>query len=103
MDVLWGIFLICFLVLTGIGGGIYIYIFLIKDALDYRKAKKEIFPFVESYKKRCTGINRFVVTVETLQDSFREYNTPTINMVWLDLIKERVIEQDPQDGEWRVR
>lgn len=69
----------------------------------YEKVKREIFLFVKSYKRRCTGVNRFVVTVETLQDSFREYDTETINKVWLGLIKERIIEKDPQDGEWCVR
>lgn len=81
----------------------YGYIYIMRDILDYKDAKKDIFAFVESYKKRCTGNNRFLVTVESLQDSFREYDTKTINKVWLDLIKERVIEQDPQDDEWCIR
>ena len=32
----------------------------------YRHAKDEIFNFVKSYKRRCTGNNRFVITVTTL-------------------------------------
>jgi hypothetical protein len=81
----------------------HIYIHVIKDWLEYREAKKDIFTFVISYKRRCTAQNRFVVTVESLQDSFREYNTKVITKVWLDLVNERVIEQDLQDQEWCIR
>lgn len=83
--------------------GIYIYVYLLKDWWMYRQANKEIFAFVKAYKRRCTGNNRFIVTIESLQDSFREYDTTVITNVWLDLVKERVIEQDPQDQEWCVR
>lgn len=82
---------------------VFVYVFVIKDVSEYKKAKAEIFPFIKSYKKRCTGNNRFIVTVETLQDSFREYETKTIHKVWLELIRERLIEVDPQDNEWCVR
>lgn len=71
--------------------------------LEYRKAKSAIIPWVESYKKRCTAQNRFVVTVETLQDSFREFDTPTIERVWKILIDKRAIQQDPIDNEWCIR
>lgn len=70
---------------------------------DLKQARTEIFAYVESYKRKCTGNNRFVVTVPTLQDAFREYDTKTINKVWLELIKERVIVQDPEDHEWCIR
>jgi hypothetical protein len=82
---------------------IHIYIYRIKDWLAYRRAKRDIFAFVESYKRKCTGNNRYVVTVESLQDSFREYNTPVIRRVWLDLIATHMIEPDPQDQVWCVR
>ncbi len=80
-----------------------VYVMFVKDRLEYRKAKKDIFEFVKSYKKRCTGSNRFVVSIETLQDSFREYETKIIHRVWLELIHERIIEIDPQDGVWCIR
>jgi hypothetical protein len=81
----------------------YIYIYVVQDWLEYQKAKKEIFTFVKSYKRRCTGSNRFIVTVESLQDSFRAYNTTVITNVWLELVAEHVIEQDLQDQEWCVK
>lgn len=74
-----------------------------KDWFIRREAKKDIFAYVKSYRKRCTGNNRFLVTVGVLQDAFREYDTATIEMVWLQLIKEHVIEQDPNDNEWCIR
>ena len=40
----------------------------------YQKAKSEIFHYVKSYKGRCTGANRFIVTPEELQNAFIEYN-----------------------------
>ena len=69
----------------------------------YVKAKAEIFSFVKSYKMRCTESNRFVVTVPELQNIFREYETEIIVGVWLELVKEHVIEQDLRDGEWCIR
>lgn len=93
-------------VLATIGVAIVYYVttvYVLEDWLTYRKAKGEIFAFVESYKKRCTGNNRFVVTVATLQDSFREYDTKVIEKVWHNLIDERRIVIDPQDNEWCIR
>jgi hypothetical protein len=87
----------------GVGMLGYVYIYIIIDWLDYRRAKRDIFAFVDSYKRKCTGNNRFVVTVESLQDSFREYNTGVITHVWLDLIQEHKIETDVQDHVWCVR
>jgi len=81
----------------------YAYIYVVKDWLEYRKARKEIFAFVKSYRPRCAGSNRFEVTAESLQDSFREYDMSVILKVWLDLVHERVIEQDPQDSTWCIR
>lgn len=69
---------------------------------NYRKAKDEIFTYVKSFKHRCKGESRFVVTVETLQDAFREYETPLIEKVWLELVKEKVIVQHPLDNEWSL-
>ena len=94
----WGIMAV--LTIVGLG---YTYIYVIKDWFEYRQAKRDIFDFVKSYKKRCNGANRFEVTVESLQDSFRIYNTTIITNVWLELIAERVIEQDPMDSLWCVR
>lgn len=91
------------LVVTGIISIVYIYVYVVKDWLEYRQARKEIFTFVKSYKRRCTGSNRFVVTVETLQNSFRTYNTNIILNVWMELVNERVIELDAQDSEWVIK
>ena len=78
-------------------------VYLLQDWFAYRKAKGEIFVFVESYKKKCTGNIRFVVTVGTLQDSFREYDTKIIEKVWQKLADERKIVIDSQDNEWCIR
>jgi hypothetical protein len=94
------------LVLVGIIVGAvlaWLYVYVIKDWLEYREAKNEIFTFVKSYRRLCTGNNRFIVTTETLQDSFRKYNIELITKVWLDLVNEHVIEQDQQDKEWCIR
>lgn len=72
-------------------------------AVMYRRAKKEVTPWVESYKARCRGNNRFVVTVADLQDSFREYDTDTLKKVWNHLVEEKIIQQDPMDNEWCIR
>lgn len=69
----------------------------------YKKAKKEIFAFVKEHKTKCTGNNRFVVTEESLQFSFREYDKDIILNVWLDLINEHVIVMDPEDQVWCIR
>ena len=69
----------------------------------YQKAKCEIFKYVKSYKIRCAGANRFVVTVSDLQDAFREYDTITIEKVHEELIQHNLISRDPMDQEWCVR
>ena len=81
----------------------YLYVFIFRDWLQYRQARKEIFAYVKSYKQKCTGNNRYVVTVDTLQETFREYSTTIILNVWLDLVKEHMIVTDPQDQEWCIR
>lgn len=80
-----------------------VYVYFIKDWLEYKSAKMEIEAFVLRYKRRCTGNNRFVVTVETLQDSFREYDTKIIEKVWQELVRNHVIVSDPQDQVWCIR
>lgn len=97
----WYIWIV--LIVIGIMIVVYTYVYGIKDWLEYRQARKEIFTFVKSYKRRCTGSNRFVVTQETLQNSFRTYNSTIILNVWMDLVNERVIELDAQDSEWVIK
>lgn len=86
-----------------VGIGVLAYVYIIKEKLDYRKARQEIFVYVKSYETRAGGSNRFEVTVEILQDVFREYDTVIINKIWLDLIDEKVIEKDPYDNAWCIR
>lgn len=81
----------------------WLYVYVVKDWLEYKKAEEEIFTFVKSYKRLCTGNNRFIVTTETLQDSFRKYNIEVICKVWVKLVNDRVIQQDEQDKEWCIR
>lgn len=80
-----------------------VYMYFIKDWVDYRRAKIEIVSYIKMYKRRCTGNNRFIVTIETLQNAFREYDTLVIEKVWLELVHEKLIEQDIQDNTWCVR
>jgi hypothetical protein len=82
---------------------VVVYGYWVKGWVDYRRARRDIFEYVKGYKRRCTGNNRFVVTVPILQNAFREYNTDVITKVWIELVKERVIEQDSQDNEWCIR
>lgn len=71
--------------------------------LRYRSAEREITEWVRGYKRRCTGNNRFIVTRETLQDSFREYDSNVIDHVFNKLIANNMIQQDPMDQEWCIR
>lgn len=83
--------------------GYFVYIIAIHDIIEYRKALRDIIPWVESYKSRCTGNNRFVVTPTTLQDAFREYDYEVVRKVWLKLANKKIIEKDPMDNEWVIR
>lgn len=89
------------LVVGGVAAVLYYWYY--KTHREYKEARQEIFAYVKAYKNRCTGVNRFEVTVPYLQDAFREYDTVLINKIWLELIRERVIEQDPQDNAWCIR
>jgi hypothetical protein len=83
-------------------GGVSYYLYY-KKYQEYNEAREEIFSYVKAYKRKCTGANRFEVTIPTLQDAFREYDTDLINRIWLELVGERIIEQDPQDNTWCIR
>ena len=85
------------------GAWLVIYIYWWSDKTEYKKAKKEIFEYVKARKSRCSGANRFVVTVPVLQEVFPEFETKIIDKVWQDLVSDRVIQQDPQDQEWCLR
>lgn len=104
---MWDMLLSIIMIVVGVIGLvlvlIVIYVYFIKGESEYNKAKKEIIPFIESYRKRVSGNNRFVVTQESLQDSFREYDIETIKKVWMDLIEMKLIEKDVMDGEWCIR
>lgn len=69
----------------------------------YQKVKDDIFNYVKSYKNRCTGHNKFVISVEILQDIFREYDTETIERVFRDLINEKVLSQNEFDKDWCIQ
>jgi hypothetical protein len=69
----------------------------------FNRKMKDVREHILGYKRRCTKENRFVVTKETLQDVFREYDSETIDRMWLQLVNERIIEQDPMDNEWCIR
>jgi len=98
MDALFyiGLFGVTIIVL-GVLAGKYL------NYLSYKHVERDIKDWVISYRKRCTDNNRFIVTVETLQNSFREYDTSQIEYAWASLVKERIIEQDPVDQEWCIR
>ena len=80
-----------------------VYFYWLQGWLEYRKAKEEICEYLEKYRGRCNGANRFVVNVSALQEIFVEYDTETINKVWTDLVNKHVITKDPQDSEWCIR
>lgn len=80
-----------------------VYIYVWSDKAEYKKAKREIFEYVKARKQRCKGSNRFVITVEVLQEVFPEFETKIIEKVWVALVNERVIQQDPLDNEWCLR
>jgi hypothetical protein len=83
---------------------VFVYFYWLQDWFMYRAAKEEIFNYARKYKDRCTGgANRFVVSVDILQGIFVEYDTETINKVWVALIDERIVEQDPLDKTWCIR
>lgn len=91
------------LVFLSIFIGYCVYVIYIHDWIEYRKARRDIVPWVESYKRRCTGNNRFVVTPAELQNCFTEYDYQTIKKVWQYLISHNVIRRDEMDGEWVIK
>ncbi len=69
----------------------------------FYKAKKLIIPWLKNYREVCNGQNRFLVSVELLQDRFREFDTVTIEQVFDELITQGIVVRDPYDGEWCIR
>ena len=58
---------------------------------------------MKTYKGKCTGLNRFIVSEVELQNIFREYDIDLIEEIFQELINHRIIERDPIDQEWCVR
>lgn len=69
----------------------------------FNRHMSDVREYMLGYRRRCRGNNRFVVTKETLQDVFREYDSNMIDKMWLKLVEERIIQQDPMDNEWCIR
>lgn len=83
--------------------GLCLLVWVAVKQIMFDKFYEEVKSYVEGYRRRCVGNNRFVVSLETLQDVFREYDTETIRKAWLRLIEDRIIEEDPVDGEWCIK
>lgn len=88
------------LIIAVIGWGIYEV--FIRDLLQYRKAKRDVYAIMMSYKARTTGQNRFIVTVETLSQVFPDYDRQVLSRIWLELVHEKIVRQDVIDNEWVI-
>lgn len=81
---------------------VIVLMFFVYGQARWRLAKYKVFKHVKSYRVKCTGTNRFVVTPETLAEVFPEYNEGMIYSLWIALMEDKVIEQHI-DGEWCVK
>lgn len=80
-----------------------VYKLWLKDWLEYRKAHNDIYGVMVLYRQRTTGQNRFIITTETLRESFPDYDEEVITRVWLELVKDRIIEKHSIDNEWGIQ
>ena len=75
----------------------------LQDWIEYRRAHREIFAYMKKYSNRCGKANRFIVTIEVLQEIFNEYDTVTLTKIWEELVDKKIVMRDPADDEWCIR
>lgn len=76
---------------------------LCQQYLELKKARKEIFKYIENYRSRLGNRNRFVVTVDTLREIFQEYDDSVLKKIWCELVDKHIIDRDQMDNEWCIR
>ena len=97
-----------FTVLLGLVGFLFFVfgiIFLssfIADILEYRRAKREIFEWVEYHRRKIRSDNRYALTAEELKTYFPEYDINVIYDVWEALISEGRVMRHPFGGAWSI-
>ncbi len=67
-------------------------------------AYTQVVVWIESYRARLTGHNRFLISPEIIHESFPELSVDQVLTVWYRLAKERrYVDTDPFDGAWVVK
>ncbi len=67
-------------------------------------AYTQVVVWIESYRARLNGNNRFLISPEIIRDAFPEFSVDQVLTIWYRLAKERRhIDTDPFDNAWVVK
>ena len=60
--------------------------------------------WIDSYRVRLTGNNRFLISPEIIHEAFPESSIDQVLMIWYRLAKERrYVDTDLFDGAWVIK
>lgn len=67
-------------------------------------AYTQVVVWIESYRVRLNGNNRFLISPEIIRDAFPEFSVDQVLTIWYRLAKERrYVDTDPFDNAWVVK
>ena len=71
--------------------------------LDANRMERQVKSWIDEYRSRLTGSNRFVISEELLAKAFPEYDREVIAEVWSRMIEKRIVDRDPMDQEMCIK
>jgi len=65
--------------------------------------ERDVELFIEEYRSKLNGSNRFLLDEMLLRQAFPEYSQYIIHKVWAKLVMTKAIERDMMDGAWCIK
>lgn len=64
----------------------------------------QVVSWIEIYRAKLNGNNRFLISQEIIQEAFPEFSVDQVATIWYRLIKERrYVDTDQFDNAWVVK
>jgi len=95
------IIVICAIIIMVVGGSVVG--IMLKRRSAFQSMENDVKMWIEEYKSKLTGSNRFLLNEDVLLKAFPEYDQKTVRKVWTQLVVNRIVDRDPLDGEMCIR
>ena len=97
ISILFGVLFVC---LIGMAWG---YVYYLNQERVKKELLAEIEEWLDEYKRRTTGNNRFLLDVYMLQEAFPEYSRKTVRLAWKEMVQMGWVQEDFIDKAWIVK